>query len=89
MAAPALSLFSYIKFKTHLIIIKSLLQLIASLGCYSRFSRVVTAAILVHRTIAKTVFREFYSTIMQNLSDILPLFSTPTWLSRHESENQE
>ena len=86
MAAPALSLFSYIKFKTHLIIIQSLLQLIASLGCYSRFSRVVTAA---YRTIAKTVFQEFYSTIMQNLSDILPLFSTPTWLSRHESENQE
>ena len=25
---------------------------------------------------------------MQNLSDILPLFCTPTWLSYHVSENQ-
>ena len=57
MAAPALSLFRYIEFKTHLIIIQSLLQLIASLGCYSRFSRDVTAAMLVYRTIAKQSFR--------------------------------
>ena len=27
--------------------------------------------------------------IMQNLSGILPWFCTPTWLSHHESENQE
>ena len=26
---------------------------------------------------------------MQNLSDILPLFCTPTWPSHHVSENQE
>ena len=49
----------------------------------SRFSRDVTAAMLVHRTIAKKVFREFDSIIMQNLSDILPLFCTPTWSSHH------
>ena len=29
------------------------------------------------------------SIIMQNLSDILPLFCTPTWPSHHVSENQE
>ena len=29
------------------------------------------------------------STIMQNLSNILPLFCTPIWLSHHVSENQE
>ena len=55
----------------------------------SRFSRDVTAAMLVYRTIAKKVFWEFDSTIMQNLSDILPLFCTPTWPSHHVSENQE
>jgi len=56
---------------------------------YSRFSRDVTAAMLVYRTIAKKVFWEFDSIIMQNLSDILPLFCTPTWPSHHVSENQE
>ena len=54
-----------------------------------RFSRDVTAAMLVYRTIAKNVFWEFDSIIMQNLSDILPLFCTPTWPSHHVSENQE
>ena len=44
---------------------------------------------LVYRTIAKKVFWEFDSIIMQNLSDILPLFCTPTWPSHHVSENQE
>ena len=29
------------------------------------------------------------SIIMQNLSDILPLFCKPTWLSHHVSQNQE
>ena len=29
------------------------------------------------------------SIIMQNLSDILPLFCAPTWPSHHVSENQE
>ena len=43
----------------------------------------------MYRTIAKKVFWEFDSIIMQNLSDILPLFCTPTWPSHHVSENQE
>ena len=55
----------------------------------SRFSCDVTAAMLVYRTIAKKVFWEFDSIIMQNLSDILALFWTPTWPSHHVSENQE
>ena len=50
---------------------------------YSRFSRDVTAAKLVYRTIGKTVLG-----IMQNLSDILPLFPTKTWPSDHRSENK-
>ena len=57
--------------------------------CNSRFSRDVTAAMLVYRTIAKKFFWEFDSIIMQNLSEILPLFRTPTWPSHHASENQE
>jgi len=48
-----------------------------------------SAAMLVYRTIAKKVFSEFDSLIMQNLSDILPLFCTSTWPSYHVSENQE
>ena len=56
---------------------------------YSRFSRDVTAAMLVYRTIAKKVFWDFDYNIMQNLSDVLPLFCTPTWPSHHVSENQE
>ena len=56
---------------------------------HNRFSCDVTAAMLVYRTIAKKVFWEFDSIIMQNLSDILPLFCTPTWPSHHVSENQE
>ena len=44
---------------------------------------------LVYRAIAKKVFWEFDSTIMQNFSVILPLFCTPTWPSHHVSENQE
>ena len=44
---------------------------------------------LVYRTIAKKFFWEFDSIIMQNLSDILPLFCTSTWPSQHVSENQE
>ena len=55
----------------------------------SRFSRDVTAAILVYGTIAKKVFWEFDSIIMQNLSDILPLFCISTWPSHHVGENQE
>ena len=67
--------------------------------CYSRFqrtvekpifgSRIVTAAMLVWRTVAIKVFREFDYIIMQNLSDILLLFCTPTWPSHHECENPE
>ena len=48
-----------------------------------------TRAMLVYRTyrtIAKKVFSEFDSIIMQNLSDILPLFCTPTWSSHHVGE---
>ena len=56
---------------------------------HSRFSLGVTAAKLVHRTIKEKVFWEFDSIIMQNVSDILPLFCTPTWPSHHVSENQE
>ena len=52
-------------------------------------SRDVTAAMLMYRTIAKKVFREFDYIIMQNLSDMLPLFSTPTWPSHDVCENQE
>ena len=37
----------------------------------------------MYRTIAKNVSWEFDSIIMQNLSDILPLFCTPTWPSHH------
>ena len=59
-----------------------------SLTSNSRFSRDVTAAMLVYRTIANEVFWESDFIIMQNLSDILPLFCTPTWPSHHVSENQ-
>ena len=55
----------------------------------SWFSCDVTAAILVYRTTAKKVFWDFDYIIMQNLSDVLPLFCTPTWPSHHLSENQE
>ena len=44
---------------------------------------------LVYGTIAKKVFWEFDPIIVQNLSDILPLFCSPTWPSHHMSENQE
>ena len=43
----------------------------------------------MYRTTAKKVFWEFDSIIMQNWSDILPLFCTPTWPSHQVSENQE
>ena len=58
-------------------------------GVDSRFSRDVTAAMLMYRTMAKQVFWEFDSIIVQNLGNILPLFCTPTWLSHHVSEKQE
>ena len=54
-----------------------------------RFSLDVTAAMLVYRTIVKKVFWEFDFIIIQNLSDILPLFCTLTWPSHQVSENQE
>ena len=44
---------------------------------------------LVYRTIAKRIFWQFDSIIIQSLTDILPLFCTPTWLSHYVSENQE
>ena len=43
----------------------------------------------MYRTKAKKVFWEFDSIIMQNLSDNLPLFCTPTWPCHHVNENQE
>ena len=55
----------------------------------SRFSHDVTAAMLVYGTITNKVYWEFDSIVMQNLSDILPSFCTPTWPSHHVSENQE
>ena len=55
----------------------------------SWYSCDVMAAMLVYRATAKKVFWEFDSIVMQNLSNILPLFCTPTWLSHHASENQE
>ena len=42
----------------------------------------------MYRTIAER-FWDFDSISKQNLSDILPLFCTPTWPSHHVSENQE
>ena len=59
------------------------------LTIYSRFSRDVTAAMLVYRTIANEVFWEFDFIIMQNSSDILPMFCTPTWPSHHVSETKD
>ena len=49
----------------------------------------VTAAMLMCRVIVKNVFWEFDSIMMQNLSDILLLFCSPTWPSHYVSENQE
>ena len=54
---------------------------------YSRFSREVTAAMLVYRTVVKKVIWEFDSIIIQNLNYILLLFCSPTWPSHHVSEN--
>ena len=56
---------------------------------YSWFASDVTAAMLVYRTMVKEVFWEFGSIIMQNLSDILPLFCTPTCPPHHVSATQE
>ena len=55
----------------------------------SQFSHEVTEAMLLYRTIAKIFFGEFGSSIMQNVSDILPFFYTATWPSHKVSENQE
>ena len=55
----------------------------------TRFLRDFTAAMLVYRTMRKNSFWKFDSIIMQNLSDILPLFCTSTWSSHHVSEKQE
>ena len=62
-------------------------MLLRSLRQYSWIVPDVTAAMLVYRTIAKKVSWEFDTIIMQDLSDILPLFFTPTWSSQHVSEN--
>ena len=43
---------------------------------YSRFSHDVTAAMLAYKTMAKKVNWEFDFIIIQNVSDILPLFCT-------------
>ena len=55
----------------------------------SWFASDVTAAMLVYRTMVKEVFWEFGSIIMQNLSDILPMFCTPTCPPHHVSATQE
>ena len=55
----------------------------------SWFAPDVTAAMLVYRTIAKKVFWEFDSIIVQNLSDILLLFCSPTCRSHHVSATRE
>ena len=52
-----------------------------------RFPLDVMAAILVHRTKEKKDFREYYSTIMQNMCHHLPLFCASTWPSYHMIEN--
>ena len=52
---------------------------------YSWFSRDVTVAMLVYRTMAKEVLWEFDSIILQNFRHILLLFCTPTWPSCHVS----
>ena len=59
------------------------------LELYSWFASDVTAAMLVYRTMVKEVFWEFGSIIMQNLSDILPLFCKPTCPPHHVSATQE
>ena len=41
------------------------------------------------QTNSEKIFRKFDSIIVQNLSDILPLFCTPKWPSHLVSENQE
>ena len=56
---------------------------------YSWFASDVTAVMLVYRTMVKEVFWGFDSIIMQNLSDILPLFCTPTCPPHHVSATQE
>jgi len=56
---------------------------------YCRFSPDVAAAMFVYRAIAKKVFWEFDSIIIQNFGGILSLFCTSTWPSDHASENQE
>ena len=48
----------------------------------SRFSRDVTAPMSVYRTIAKKVFWEFDSIIMQNFGDILPFYKLIAILRR-------
>ena len=54
---------------------------------YSRFSRDVTAAMFVYRTVVKKVIWEFDPFIIQNLNYILLLFCSPTWPSHHVREN--
>ena len=54
---------------------------------YRWFSPDVTAAMFVYRTIEKTVFWEFHSIIMQNMSHNLLLFCTQTWPSPHVVES--
>ena len=49
---------------------------LGSLKLDSRFSHDVTAAMLAYRTVAKKVNWEFDFIIIQNVSDILPLFCT-------------
>ena len=56
---------------------------------HSWFSRDVTALTLVYRTIGEKVFWEFDSVIMQNLSDILPLFCTPIWRSHQIDQKKK
>ena len=67
----------------------ALVAVVVSKARNCRFSRDVTAAMLVYRTIEKKVSWEFNSIIVLNFSAILPLFCTPTWPSHHVNEKKE
>ena len=74
--------------------LKVILQCRSKCFCHKKvadswFAPDVTAAMLVYRTIAKKVFWEFDSIIMQNKSNILLLFCTSTCPPHHVSATQE
>jgi len=55
----------------------------------SQVSHAIAATTLVYRTKVKKVICAFDAIFVQNLSDILPLFCTPIWLSHRGNGNQE